>query len=345
MPAPKFDLDDILDSEPPISESGPVVLKRLSNGSYVEPEYTGKIDYRIRQLSYSAGEVLASCQRKFQLNRLKSSNRTEVSEESNITFAFGHVVGDGIQKVFEGKSEQEIIWAMYLGWHAPLFAKDERRHKSFWSAVIAIQKFISLRQQGFLDEYELVYFNGRPATELDFCINFPDGFRFRGSVDVVLKHKITGEVTVIECKTTWQKEVNPNQFRHSRQALGYSVVLDVIYPGLSSYKVLYLVYQTTTRDFTPIPFTKSSLQRAMWIREMLFDIELIKTCEEQELYPMRSSSCLDFNKECEYMDSCTLSTHLHIKPITVDDMDKKEYQINLTLMDLLNAQLNKLDTY
>lgn len=348
MSSKSFNMDAFLDDTSVDTGDCSIQFTKHSTGnhsSYTEPGYQGKIDYRIRQLSYSAREVLSSCQRKFQLNRLKSTHRSEVSEESNITFAFGHVVGDGIQKIFEGKSEQEVIFAMFLGWHASLFAKDEKRHKSIWSAIIAIQKFISLRESGFLDEYELVYFNGKPATELNFCINLPDGFRFRGSVDVVLRHKVSGEITVIECKTTWQKEVNPNQFRHSSQALGYSVVLDVMYPGLSSYKVLYLVYQTGDRQFTPIPFEKSSLQRALWIRELMFDIDLIKMCEENELYPMRSSSCLDFGKECEYMNSCTVGTEFHVKPCTEKEMDMIEYQINLNLMDLLDAQLSKLGSY
>jgi hypothetical protein len=231
---------------------------------------------------------------------------------------------------------------MFLGWHAPLMAEDVRRKKSFWSAVFAVQKFAALRIAGFLDDYEVLQYNGKSATELDFCITLPDGFRFRGSVDVVLVHKVNRTILILECKTTWQKEVNPTKYRNSSQGIGYSIVLDVIYPGLTEYDVLYLVYSSSTREFTPIKYPKSYSQRAIWIRELMMDVEMIKFCEEQELYPKNGESCMDFNKECEYINHCGMDTKLLTKVCTPEDVDTKEYQINLDLLDLLNTQLDKV---
>jgi len=306
-----------------------------------EQDYDGTIDYRIRQLSYSSLSTLHSCPRKFQLYRLRTTHRSEESERSNITFAFGHVVGEAIQFALEGKSEQEIILRMFAGWHADLFAHDPKGKKSFWLAVMALQKFLSLREQGFLNEYDLVYYNGKPACELSFAISFPEGFRMRGFVDAVLRHRESGEILVLECKTTGLTTLNPATYQNSSQAIGYSVVLDNIFPELSSYKVLYLVYQTGNQEFTPIPFLKTYLQRAIWIRELLLDIESIKMYEAAELYPMRGESCFSFFRPCEYLQSCTLSTGFLTKPCTPEEEDKTEYQIQLTLSDLLESQLNK----
>lgn len=328
-------LEDFLDQSIGDSESD------NGSSSYVEPGYEGSIDYRIRQLSYSSRGTLNLCKRKFQLNRLRTTHRTKELEETNITYAYGHVIGDGIQKVLEGKSEQEVILSMFLGWHAPLLAVDEKRKKSFWSAVMSIQKFISLRNSGFLDDYDVLIYNNKLATELDFCITLPDGFRFRGSVDVVLIHKIKKTVLILECKTTWHKDVNPAQYKNSSQAIGYSIVLDVVYPGITEYEVLYLVYSSTTREFLPITYTKSYSERAMWIRELMMDVEIIKFCEEQGLYPKNGDACMSFNKECEYINHCGMDTKLLTKACTIEDIDTKEYQINLDLMDLLNTQLEK----
>jgi len=308
-----------------------------------EPGYEGKIDYRIRQLSYSSLLTLHSCPRKFQLNRLRSTHRAEESLKSTITFSYGHVVGEAIQLALQNVSEDQIIWQMFRMWHTPdLFDRDDKGNKSFWEAVIAIQRFLSLRAQGFLNDYDLVYFDGKPACELSFAINFPDGFRLRGYVDAVLRNRESGEVIVLECKTTGAASLNPATYKNSAQAIGYSIVLDHIYPELSSYSVIYLIYQTKSREYTPIPFQKSYLQRALWIRELLLDIETVKMYEEAEVYPMRGESCFTFFRECEYFNTCTLSTAYLTKPCTPEEEDTVQYQINLTLNDLLESQLSKV---
>lgn len=313
------------------------------NIHWTEEGYTGTIDYRVRQLSYSSMLTLHSCPRKFQLYRLRTTHRAEESVKSTITFAYGHILGEAIQLALEDKSEQEIIWKMYQGWHTDLFNEDPKLNKSFFGAVIAIKRFLSLREAGFLKEYELVYYNGKPACELSFSVIFPDGFRLRGFVDAVLRHKVTGKVIVLECKTTGSATVNPATYKNSAQAIGYSIVLDAIFPDLSAYEVLYLIYNTKSGEYLPIPFQKTYLQRALWIRELLLDIETIKMYEEAEVYPQHGESCYSFFRECEYLNVCQLSTEYLTKPCTSEQEDKTEYQIVLTLDDLLTTQLRKAD--
>jgi hypothetical protein len=226
-------------------------------------------------------------------------------------------------------------------WHAELFAVDEKDQKSFWYAAMAVEKIFFMRSVGFLDDYELVYYESKPACELSFAINFPDGFRLRGFVDAVLRNKQTGEIIVLECKTTNSTSVNPATYKNSAQAIGYSIVLDHLFPELSSYQVLYLVYQTKSKEYNPIPFTKTFLQRALWIRELLLDIETIKMYEEAEVYPMRGESCFSFFRECEYFQTCTLSTQYLTKPCTPAEEDKTEYQVSISFEDLLDTQLSK----
>lgn len=348
MSSSEFNLDTLLSGmETDFLSDSRFVSERSeeSNGiSFVEEGYTGNIDYRIRQLSYSSLLNLHSCPRKFQLNRLRTTHRTEESLKSTITFAFGHVVGEAIASALSGVSEQEIIWNIFVGWHTDFAASDDKAKKNIYSAVIAYQRLASLLSSGFLQDYELVYYNGKPATELSFVINFPDGFRLRGFVDAVLRHKVSGEILVLECKTTGSTTVNPATFKNSAQAIGYSIVLDVLFPDLSSYQVLYLVYQTGSREYTPLPFTKTLLQRALWIRELLLDIETIKMYEAAEVYPMHGESCFSFMRECEYLATCTLSTEYLTKPCTPEEEDKTEYQISLSLDQLLESQFTKLET-
>lgn len=314
--------------------------------AFVEPGYEGKIDYRIRQLSYSSMLTLHQCPRKFQLYKLRSARVSNPESESkaNVTFAFGHVVGQAIQDALANIPEQEIFWKLFLGWHADFVAEDIKLNKSIFQAVIAVQRFIAYRNTGALKNYELLIHDGKPACELSFCIDFPDSFRLRGFVDAVLVHKSTGEVLVLELKTTGQLAVNPATYKNSAQAIGYSVVLDVLRPDVSSYRVLYLVYSTKTGEYAPMEFPKSYLQRALWIRELLLDIETIKMYEEAEVYPMHGESCFIYFRECEYLNTCQLSTQALTKPCTPDQEDKTDYQIKLTLQDLIEAQLSKVES-
>lgn len=346
MSTEEFNLDSFLD-DIPVGESNPARLEPSEPGSsdytpLFESGYEGSIDYRIRQLSYSSLTTLHNCPRKFQLYRLRTTHREEEHIKSTITFAFGHVVGDAIQAVFQGLSEQDIILRMFLGWHTDLLAEDEKGKKSFWEAVIALQRFISLCASGFLDDYELVSYNGVPACELSFSITFPDGFRFRGFVDAVLRHRISGKVIVLECKTTGLATVNPATYKNSAQAIGYSIVLDHIFPDLSSYDVLYLVYQTKGREYLTIPFTKTYLQRALWIRELLLDLEMIKLYESAGVYPMHGESCISFGRDCEYINSCTMSTGYLARPGSSADFDTTEYQVQVSIADLLDTQIQKV---
>jgi hypothetical protein len=302
------------------------------------------IDHRILNLSYSSLTTLHSCPRKFELYKKNSKEQlVDDGGSSDITFAFGHAVGDGLAASFKSDAtENSIIWDLFKSWNCDLEARDDKRNKNFYKAVFAVQKFIALRRAGFLKDYDLVYHNGKPAIELGFCINFPDGFKLRGYVDVVLRNRITGEVVVLECKTTSQSNINPAIYKNSSQAIGYSVVLDVLFPKLSSYKVIYIVYETKAMEWKELSFSKSYLQRALWIRELLLDIETIKMYEEATIYPMRGENCFNFYRECEYLNLCTLSTqHLTTPEPTEEDRKVEVFDINITLADMIQSQLSK----
>lgn len=308
------------------------------------------MDDRLKLLSYSFQTLLHTCPRRYQLSRLRATEDEQdplAVSNQNVTFAFGHIVGEGIQMVLEGKSETEIMLSLFLGWHADLEDRNEKQVKSFYHAVAAVQKFQSLRDNGFLDEWEVVEYDGKPAIELSFLIVFPDGFKMRGSVDAILRNKLTGEIMVLECKTSSFANLVPATYKNSSQALGYSVILDIIFPELSSYKVMYMVYLTKPMNYEILPFTKSYTQRAQWIQELLLDIEILKLYETTGVYPMYGHSCYSFFRDCEYLSVCTLATkHLTTPQTEADNSEtnstyKGEYTITLSLMDLINGQLRK----
>jgi hypothetical protein len=308
-------------------------------------EYNG-FDPRLKLMSYSSNLLLHKCPRKYQLYKLKAVDDDmdpEAASNQNLTFAFGHVVGEGIQDVLDGLPEETVIWKMFLAFHASLEDRNEKQNKSFYLAVAAIQRFVSLRSNGFLDDYELLSYNGKPAKELSFRIHLPNGFKYRGSVDAVLRHKTTGKILVLECKTSSTNTLHATQYKNSAQAVGYSVVLDVIAPEVSSYEVLYLVYLTKDMAYQQLKFTKTYLQRATWIQELLLDVQTIELYQSTGVYPTRGESCMDFYRDCEYLNQCNLSTHLITAPFNPEAaLDDKVYDVELTLEQIIEGQMNKV---
>ena len=314
----------------------------------METSLTTHVDPRLLNLSYSSLLTAHSCPRKFQLDRLQATSDSSESQSETITFSYGQIVGLGIQMTLEHKSLDEIIWAMFLGWRADLFAENPKQNKSFASAVFAIEKFQALLSQGYLSGYSLVQYQGKPACELSFLITLPNGYKYRGFVDAVLQNDLSGEVVVLECKTSSAVTLNPATFKNSAQAIGYSIVLDSLFPSLSSYRVLYLVYSTKQYQYDQLEFTKSYLQRARWIRELVLDTEILSLYNDSDLYPMRGESCFTYFRECQYLNLCQMETSRLTSDATPEQLEKieqtnSEYQIQITLEDLITTQLSKVN--
>jgi len=301
-----------------------------------------EIDYRLKQLSYSSDTLLHRCPRKYQLYKLGAGRQKEGTSES-ITLSYGHIVGYGTQLIFQDSfSLKEIFWKVFCEYPLDLLLEDEKAKKSFFSALACLQKLYYARQAGFLGEWQILKFNGKPAIEFSFCINLPNGFRYRGYVDAVLINKVNGKIGVLERKTTKNRTEAPEKYKNSSQAIGYSIVLDHLFPGLSAYEVIYLCYSSTTMEEFVFEFGKSFLQRAQWIQDIIFDCEMISKYDEAQMFPMRGESCFDFFRPCVYFQTCTLDIgHLVNAYNPEEDEDKEEYQVTVSIQDLIESQLKR----
>ncbi len=305
------------------------------------------MDIRLSSLSYSSLLTIHSCQRKYQLSRLNAKAIESEDTTQSVTFAFGHIVGLGIQEYITHHSESKAIWQMFLTWEPDLLDDNPKQNKSFWLGVSALQRLIHMSENGFMSDWELCSYQGKPATELSFIINFPDGFSYKGFVDGVLQNKQTGEVMVLECKTSSSSTLNASSYKNSFQAIGYSIVLDALFPTLSSYTVQYLIYKTKQTEYEVMQFDKSYLDRALWIRSLLLDIETIKMYEAAEIYPQHGESCNQFFRECEYYGICSLPTEKLVTELSEDERKEierrnaEDFQVTLSINDLIEAQLGK----
>lgn len=305
----------------------------------------------LKTLSHSSRDLLHRCPTEYRIYKIGGQDDREDTIDTN----FGATVGVGVQSLLMGEAREQAIWKMFMEWKGDLLSESEsaaagKKKKFFWHCIGAIDNFGILINTLFKD-WEVAYFNGKPAVELSFRINFGDGFLDRGHVDVVLRHKITGELRVLELKTTGNLEVNEAMYKNSQQGVGYGVVLDAIAKGypkaFSSYEVLYLVYKTKQMEWEPIPFKKTFLQRAQWIKSVLTDVAHIQGYDRDNFWPKYGENCMRFFRQCPYFDVCGMSdkvlfgdeSKIPVKQDVRDDGKPVVYTFDLHVLDLLDAQI------
>lgn len=299
----------------------------------------------LKQMSNSSDEVLHKCPRKFEQYKLLPNN-TIRGGDGDEHLDFGTIVGIGIQDVLITGSYDHACFTMFKAWNNIL--DDEsgaKARKTFWHALYAVERFCSFNST-VLGNYELVYFNDQPATELGFTIDVGDGFNYRGKVDAVLRHRMRGEIVGLECKTTKNKIVHEAMFKHSGQALGYSLVLDTIVPLLglpeiSSMTVIYCIYKTFEYSWEKLEFSKSLTTRAKWIKNLLVDKQQIMQYAEDDYFPMRGEACYDFFRPCPYFGTCELSNNALLlgKEAEVKKDKEGDYPFKFNILEIIEAQL------
>jgi len=326
-------LDDLLDSSPSTQKGDIPLVEIDDDGTQVDP--------RLLFLSYSSLQTLHSCPRKFQLQKFKAKQKEDAS--TNITFAFGHAVGDGVAELLLTKDIDAAIWKAFQSWDVGFDAINEKQQKSLPFAILALEIFEHVMQEEEFRHLEVMHWHDIPAVELGFKINFPGSlgvYRFRGFADLIMRHALSGKLTVLENKTSSGSWVNHYSYKNSSQALGYSVVVDKLSPENSSYEVLYNIYMTKLKRFETFPFVKNKVQKAQWIESIFHDIAfieyLIRSVGNYGHWPMRGESCTNFGRVCEFMDVCQLDTKRLISMPTVDDtVDTVEAQFTFDVEDLL----------
>jgi len=298
----------------------------------------------LKLLSHSSILLLHSCPRKYQLRKLRN---LPLEESDDLTY--GSAIGHGIQQLLLGRSMQDVWLEIFVKWNMDILDDDEktqRKRKTLWHAFHTLNIFEGRYKQIILDEYEVASFNGKPAVELSFRLALGNGFFYRGFVDVVLIHRQTRQLVVLEIKTTASKYVSPARFQNSGQGLGYSVVCDYIARGRndvegSHYKVFYLVFKSTAEEFEPFHFPKSYSQRAIWIKQLLQEVEHIIGYDKDGLWPMYGESCEAWGRACEFLGVCNLSDESILVGTVPEPREEPDFTFEISLMDLINAQLDR----
>jgi PD-(D/E)XK nuclease superfamily len=314
------------------------------------------MDCRLKLISASSIALLRHCPRKYQMQKLSP----DFERESTVHTAYGSMFGEGVQSILAGVPKERAIVAAATKWNVDLDEVDG--NKSFWLCCQALMDFANFGQAELTDQYEVVMYNGRPTSELGFCIDLGDGFYYRGFMDLVLRNIHSGRILVMDIKTTGSYEVSGIQYQHSDQGISYSVVLDHVVPGINSYDVLYFEYNTRYGKFFQHMYTKDYLERANWIRDLMLEKQKMMMYGEYDSWPKHGGyGCKSFKGSCFWIDSCSMATSsFHTKDIDMDGLEyerfKQElaselgeaqdsgtreykYDIMVTINDLIQSQL------
>lgn len=307
--------DDFLDSELDSASAPEPLLGAIDsapNFAALQAAKTSKKNYRdayiyINVTSNSQVNVLEECARKFQISKSPSHQTPEGI--FNIDFVYGHAVGAGVQAYLATGSKSQAQLASMLAWNVDLDADHPKKGKNSPLATLAIQKFIEFWEASFAKDWEIAYFNGKPASELTFWIDFENGYFHAGHIDIVLRHRVTKKLMVLEFKTTAIRTIDEAQYGNSGQALGYSLIVDRIAESEElgqTYDVLYLAYSSTQRTWNPFSFKKSRTQRIEWLQSRLLNHASIGTFRKLSYFPKNGNSCWSFSSRCQHYGLCDM---------------------------------------
>lgn len=288
------------------------------------------------RLSHSTLDLIHDCARKFQLEKLLANPMARDETEHTV---FGKAYGVGIATYFVTQdTDQALFQAWYSYW--PEIETDKKNQPRLFAALMS--SFIEI--DTLLMEYEVASFNGKPAVELSFRLNISKEYYFVGYVDLVLRNRLTGVHYIVDAKTTGLAifDLSP-LYKHSGQALGYSIALDrIVGERQSSYGVMYFVAQLG-KDFRAkihiLSYDKSLLDRLNWFISLGLQVERLGRMAELGFYPLEYQSCLKYNRACKYFGSC----HLHSLDFPAQrEEDVIQYDFVYELDDLVEDHLARI---
>lgn len=288
------------------------------------------------RLSHSTMQLIHSCERKFQLEKLLVSG---MKREETADLTFGSAYGIGVQEYFVSQDKDQALFKTFMSFNWDI----ETEKKSLIKCINAVEMSFN-RVDELLEDYEVAVYKGKSAEELSFCLLTDKEYYFVGYLDLVLRHRWTGKYIALDVKTTGLELENLDPiYENSPQLVGYSIVVDAIAgEEQAEYDVMYFVCQIG-RGYTPqvkvLTYTKTLLDRLNWFLALGMDIERLERMKELSIYPMRGGSCLTYNRPCKYFHVCQMHSLDIPKPV---ELDVEDYQFMYNLQDLIDNHVSRI---
>lgn len=287
------------------------------------------------RLSHSSLNLLNTCERKFQLEKLLAAPR----ETESPHFSFGHAYGIGVATYLATKDKDRSIYECWKAYWPIAENESKTQGRAIACLMNSFRKLDSV-----LDEYDVAEFKNAPAVELSFKLNITPGIYFVGHIDVVLKNKFTNKFVVLEVKHTGLQLTDiAALYKNSGQALGYSIALDEIAGSeQNEFGVIYCVSQlgkNFKQETHILPFYKTLSDRLDWFVSLGLDVQRIEEMQKINIFPKRGESCVKYNKPCFHYGICDFHTG---ETDAIEKEDNIKYTFEYELDKLIEHHIERI---
>lgn len=285
-------------------------------------------------LSFSSLELLHTCPRKFELNKLCAPDGA--GEGESLDLIAGKATHSGIQALLAGKSLEHAVWEAYQEYsiRPNVDILERNKKKSF---PLVVQHIIKFDMSAPLSEWRLAKIKNhwgetKDAIELGFRIELPNGHFYRGFIDAILENA-DGEFAALEIKTSGFENANEALWQNSFQGMSYALIADLVTQKRNPQQ-LFLILEFPKLGQQVMRFWRSREDKLSWLPSLALDVNMLETYKKNRFFPMRGGSCFQYYRTCPHLGVCNLTRPEYT---TEEKLEKPEdYDFNFTLDTLLN---------
>jgi hypothetical protein len=262
---------------------------------------------------------------------------------------FGHLFHDSYEyilgKLEQGLDPKQIQRVDYFEYLEFLFKEKfekkvenvsnrDKVYMAFYKALATIPEYMLKVATKDIEEFEMV------SLEEEFSVELPNGEKFRGKTDGLVKRRSTGEYFILEHKTKAQfdEEVLRKWVPIDTQVNMYKYALEKKH-GISIKGVIYNIVRNSmmrlgvkdtvdtfiarVRDdvetnpskyFVRVEVNFDPELHSKVVNDFVFDTEVINHLEsENKYYPKNTKACIGAYGACEFLNYCSKSPCGNIK--------------------------------
>lgn len=273
-------------------------------------------------LSYSRFNTLHSCPRKFLLKELKQQK----TPFESVDCSYGTAFGAGIQEMFRSDDIHRTIVAALAAWDYQEFEDiwGKKHDKSFWMCIASLEAFYASKFQDLYSEYELARIDGHEGIELFVYIAVGESYSYQVHIDLILQHRISGALAVVEIKTSGMVQQEAN-WGNSEQTLGYYAIIETLSRryNLPMEPRVYYITQTTGKlqdtysdqGFNIFCYEKPIGNSASFVQNLMVNIGVVELYIDSQHFPKRGNSCVTYGRPCEFYGMCDMEHLMNAEPV------------------------------
>lgn len=301
-------------------------------------------------LSFSKLSTFHTCPREFQLKELQE----KAKRSSSIDTSFGHALAAGIQALWRYDCIEKATLSLCQAWDYEAFEDiwGKKKYKSIYMAIEALQNYFNFIYQELRNDWQYAELNLK-SDELLFFIQVNDSYNFQGHIDLILQHRRTGQLQVVEIKTKGAGHIAAH-WQNSMQTKGYFAVLNLLAKRLGislSPSVCYLCFAATAaclRIEDSFGFTLFNFDQPLlgsdFVLNLIQDTEVIDMYSKDEHFPMRGSQCVRFNYPCQFFGACNDPKEVAaIAEGTYEALSLEDCDIIATLQEVAESYLTVVE--